>query len=83
MGNVISPTWFYQGMERMKYITLLNVLTNVIFVAAIFLFIKKPSDYLYVPLFQALGTITAGVISQWIIRQGSMSNSIYSMEDCV
>ncbi|WP_370005354.1 oligosaccharide flippase family protein [Methanothermobacter sp. KEPCO 2] len=68
VGNVISPTWFYQGMERMKYITLLNVLTNVIFVAAIFLFIKKSSDYLYVPLFQALGTITAGVISQWIIR---------------
>lgn len=68
IGNVIFPTWFYQGMERMKYITVLNVLTNLIFLAAIFIFIKRPSDYLYVPLLQSMGTLTAGVISQWIIR---------------
>ena len=68
IGNVIFPTWFYQGMERMKYITVLNVLTNLIFLAAIFIFIRRPSDYLYVPLLQSMGTLTAGVISQWIIR---------------
>jgi PST family polysaccharide transporter len=68
IGNVIFPTWFYQGMERMKYITVLNVLTNLIFLAAIFIFIKRPSDYLYVPLLQSMGTLTTGVISQWIIR---------------
>lgn len=68
VGSTISPMWLYQGMERMKYITLLNVLTNLIFLATIFIFIKGPSDYLYVPLLQSLGTITAGVVSLWIIR---------------
>ncbi len=68
VGSTLSPMWFYQGMERMKYITLLNVLTNLIFLATIFIFIRGPSDYLYVPLLQSLGTITAGLISLWIIR---------------
>jgi len=68
IGNVMFPTWFYQGMERMKYITVLNVLTNLIFLGAVFIFIRRPSDYLYVPLLQSMGTLTAGLISQWIIR---------------
>ncbi|MBC7119215.1 MAG: flippase [Methanobacteriaceae archaeon] len=68
IGTTLSPTWFYQGMERMKYITILNVLTNFIFLVTIFTFIKKPSDYIYVPLLQSLGIITAGIISLHIIR---------------
>lgn len=69
IGTTLSPTWFYQGMERMKYITMLNVLTNFIFLVTIFTFIKKPSDYIYVPLLQSLGLITAGIISLHIIRR--------------
>jgi len=68
IGNLLSFTWFYQGMERMKYITILNVITNFIFLVTIFIFIKKPSDYVYVPLLQSLGLIIAGIISFWIIR---------------
>lgn len=68
IGTTLSPTWFYQGMERMKYITILSVLTNFIFLVTIFIFIKKPSDYIYVPLLQSLGLITAGIISLHIIR---------------
>lgn len=67
VGNIIFPTWFFQGMERMKYITLLNVLANVIFTIAIFVFIKQASDYLYVPLINSLGLIISGLISLWII----------------
>ncbi|BAW31300.1 MAG TPA: oligosaccharide flippase family protein [Methanothermobacter sp.] len=68
IGTTLSPTWFYQGMERMKYITILNVIANLIFLVTIFTFIKKPSDYIYVPLLQSLGPIIAGIISLWIIR---------------
>lgn len=67
IGNILFPTWFFQGMERMKYITLLNILANVIFTIAIFVFIKQEIDYLYVPLINSLGLIISGIISQWII----------------
>lgn len=62
VGNAIYPVWFFQGMERMKYITFLNILSKVIFVGLIFIFVKQESDYIIVPLFNSLGFIVSGLI---------------------
>jgi len=50
IGQVLFPQWLFQGMERMKYITILNVLAKFIFLVAIFIFIHNKSDYWKVPL---------------------------------
>lgn len=67
IGYTISPMWFFQGMERMKYITVLNVLTNLIFVFAIFAVVRSAADFIYVPLLYSLGIIISGLISLVII----------------
>lgn len=66
-GYVLFPIWFFQGMEKMKSIAALNLLSRALFLIAIFLFVRKESDYLYVPLFTSLGSILAGVVSLCII----------------
>jgi PST family polysaccharide transporter len=67
LGQTLFPIWFFQGMERMRYITFLNVLAKLIFTIAIFIFVKRSSDYLYVPLLNSLGFILAGVLALWIV----------------
>jgi PST family polysaccharide transporter len=67
LGNVLFPLWFFQGMERMKYITFLNILSKSIFTLAVFLIIRQPSDYQYVPLLNSIGYIVAGLWAQWIV----------------
>lgn len=62
IGNAIYPSWFFQGMERMKYVTVLNILAKVIFLILIFIFVKSESDYVIVPLLNSLGFIVSGVI---------------------
>jgi PST family polysaccharide transporter len=62
IGQVMFPVWFFQGMEKMKYITFLNILAKLIFTITIFIFIHKASDYIYVPLINSLGFIVAGVL---------------------
>lgn len=62
VGNAIYPVWFFQGMERMKYMTFLNILAKTIFLILIFVFIKQPTDYVIVPLLNSLGFITSGII---------------------
>jgi PST family polysaccharide transporter len=67
LGNTLFPIWFFQGLERMKYITFLNILAKLIFTVAIFVFVKQESNYLYVPLLNSIGFIIAGVLSLWIV----------------
>jgi PST family polysaccharide transporter len=67
LGQTLFPIWFFQGMERMRYITFLNVLAKLIFTIAIFIFVKRSSNYLYVPLLNSLGFILAGVLALWIV----------------
>ena len=66
IGNVLFPVWFFQGIERMKYITVLNIIGKLIFTVAIFVFIRKQGDYLYVPLITSLGSIITGAIGLWL-----------------
>ena len=67
IGQSLFPIWFFQGMERMKYITFLNITAKTIFTILIFIFIRQQDDYLYVPAFNSLGYLAAGVISVWIV----------------
>lgn len=67
IGNVVFPSWFFQGMERMKYITYINVTSRVIFTILIFIMVKESSDFIYVPILNSLGTIIGGIYSLWLI----------------
>lgn len=69
IGQVLFPQWLFQGMERMKYITFLNILAKVIFTIAIFIFVHKSSDYWKVPLVNSLGFISAGIIALLLIKK--------------
>jgi len=63
LGNLAFPVWFFQGMEKMRYITIINVLVKTAFMLPIFLFIKDQSDYIYVPLINSSGILISGIIA--------------------
>lgn len=67
IGQVLFPVWFFQGMEKMKYITFLNITAKLIFTFAIFIFVRQASDFIYVPFLNFLGFLIAGVMALWII----------------
>jgi polysaccharide transporter, PST family len=67
LGQVLIPTWFFQGIEKMKYLALINVSGKIVFVLLIFFFIRAPEDYLYAIVFLSLGNIVAGIIGLWIM----------------
>lgn len=63
VGYAIFPTWLFQGMEKMKFVTIVNGITKIIFTILIFVFIKTQQDYIYVLLINSLGFIVSGIIS--------------------
>ncbi|MBP1043673.1 flippase [Vagococcus sp. BWB3-3] len=67
IGSVLFPTFYFQGIEEMKNISILNISFKLFFTIAIFIFIHNPSDYLLVPVFNSLGYITIGLVSLLIM----------------
>jgi len=67
IGQTLFPVWFFQGMERMKYITYINLISKLISVLAIFVFVQEKSDIYLVPILFSIGGITSGIISLYLV----------------
>lgn len=65
--DLIFPVWYFQGVERMKYITYFTIISRSLFVVLIFIFVKSSAHYLRVPLINGTGALIAGIISLWFI----------------
>lgn len=54
--------WAFQGVEKMEYIGLGNILSATIYVVLVFFFVKSPEQILLIPCFQIAGNFLATVI---------------------
>ena len=64
-GQAFFPTWLFQGMEEMKFITIVNSLIRISPIILIFIFVKSGSDLNLVMLFQSLGFLIGGILSHF------------------
>jgi PST family polysaccharide transporter len=66
IGQMLFPVWLFQGLEKMRYITFINILIKLFFTLCIFVFIRQEKDYLYVPLINSLGFLVGGLVAFYI-----------------
>ena len=69
IGQALSPVWFFLGIEKMKIITLINVLSRTIYTISIFVFIHSARDIVLIPVFNSIGYIVAGIFGIYIARK--------------
>ncbi|MEJ8802676.1 flippase [Pontibacter sp. H249] len=62
LGQLIIPTWFFQGIEKMKYITYINIINRALYAILIFLYIKQKDDYIYINLINGVSSIVGGIL---------------------
>ena len=69
VGVAFQMTWLFQGMQDMKYITIINAVSRTISVLLTFLMVRRPSDvYLYCLLYSCTYLLSA-VIGLWVARR--------------
>lgn len=68
VGQLLFPTWLFQGLERMKFITYLNVVAKSITLALILVLVRNEDDYLWVLPSYGLGNLVASIASAIIVR---------------
>ncbi len=67
VGHALIPSWFFQGIEQMKFITIVNVISKVVATVSIFLVINYEDDYILVPVLNTLGYLAGAIISLMLI----------------
>jgi len=65
--SILFPIWFFRGIEKMKYITIIDFIGKVFLIIAIFSFINSEVDYVLYPFFILLNAIFIGLIAQIFI----------------
>jgi PST family polysaccharide transporter len=67
LGNTLFPVWFFQGIEKMKHIAFLNMIGGVFMLVAIFVFVRRAQDYLWVPAITSCVFLITGLLAQRIV----------------
>jgi len=67
IGSVLGPEWFFQGIEKMKYITILGLISRTVAMVLTFALVRHAGDYIWVPVLNGLGVIGGACIGHWLI----------------
>src|SRR5690554_2441831 len=66
-GHIMFPEWFFQAVEKMKFITIFSLVIKMFFTLMVFLFIKEKQDYLLQPIILGTGYIVSGCVAMYLI----------------
>lgn len=61
-GNTMFPLWYFQGIERMRYISVITSVAKVISASLLFAFVRSPQDGLLAIGIQSFGLVIAGAL---------------------
>lgn len=66
IGDILNPVWLFQGMEDMKYMTVVNFVCKVVIAFLFFIIIHEPSDYIYIIAIDSLAYFVSGIFSLYL-----------------
>lgn len=61
IGHSLFPLWFFQGIEKMYVITIINVITRAIATVSIFILVVTPDDILTLVFINGASALVIGV----------------------
>ena len=62
IGQTLQPIWFFQGIERMAFITLYTVLSRTLYLGLVIWWVSVPADHYWVAVANGVGSIVAAII---------------------
>ncbi|MTI24388.1 oligosaccharide flippase family protein [Fulvivirga kasyanovii] len=67
IGQMLLPIWFFQGIEKMASVALMNIISKTLFTIFIFLFINGSSDFIWINFYFGASQVLVGLTAIWVI----------------
>jgi PST family polysaccharide transporter len=84
IGEVFVPIWYFQGLEKMRFITYINGGAKILSMLLIFGFINNTSDFLLVPLLQLITAILSSIVSLfWLYKVDNIGIGSFSKNSLI
>ena len=61
VADLFNTSWYFYGIEKMGFITMINTISKSTFVILALFFIKKESDFQYIAFYQLIGYLLASI----------------------
>lgn len=69
LSQALNPTWFLQGIERFKTITIITVSGKITYIVLVFLCVKRSEDYIFVNFYYGISSIISSIICLlWLVK---------------
>ena len=68
IGYVLQQDWIFQGLQDMKYISLISIIGRIVSVVLIFIFVKDRDDVALYSLLYAVSPFLSGVVGFVLVK---------------
>jgi O-antigen/teichoic acid export membrane protein len=69
LAQVFNPTWFFQGLEKFKVVSLLNILSKTVYVVMVFCFVRHKNDYVLTNLILGCSGLFFNLIGLFLLNR--------------
>lgn len=63
LGAVLFPLWYFQGIENMRIVAILSIVSKLVTLPTIFLFVQDSTDLKFAILIQSSSLLILGILS--------------------
>lgn len=68
-GDIFIPTWLFQGLEQMKYVTIVNAIAKLLFTMLVFFVVTQQQDYKYILMLNSFGCVASAIFSMVLVKR--------------
>lgn len=66
-GQSLIPVWFFQGLQKSKYLTISSLIGKIFYLVAILFLLDEPKDYIMVPIYNFISYFITFSLASYII----------------
>jgi PST family polysaccharide transporter len=68
LGQILMPYWYFQGIQKIKFVTYVNIAFRLASVPLIFIFVKTPQDLLVYTVIMSITPFLGGIFTQFYLQ---------------